>query len=872
MFKPGFQFAPGYRIEKFLGRGQFGQVWQVSAPGGTSAAVKFIDLADRSSQKEYEGIKRVKQIRQANLMPITAIWQLDEFGKAIGLDLDQGTQNVSSGSDAARIAQDSAQETMDQVPLTDLSFAESFQSSIVSDISHDDQSRYRATATFDALPEPAWLAVGMLLGGKCLRGVMKEFQKKGEAGIPFDELISYMQDAAKGLDFLNQPQHDLGNGPISIQHCDIKPANIVTIGNSAMICDFGLAKILSRNQASATSAAGTPAYMAPEAIAGKPSNTSDQYSLAITYCELRTGTMPVEGSSVWEVIDKHREGRLNFATVPEAEREVLRKATHLDWQSRYESCSEMVDALRDAYRGIKPVVPAGFGFPSKADGPATRPLLPSMDETTDFSMLGDGKQTKQRRGLIAGVAAIGVVGLAALSYFAFADSDARKTTDMPSTGESTTTPAVAPTAPASNDKPLERASLLAEAIALVGSDENAALAIFQQLVNSDPNAASQDTITVPGSDPLQAIWIANGNRVVTLGHEPSPQLFRLPTAATDPLPSQIMMKRSGEGSVYPQAIAFDTNRNRIAAGGAGPVSIWTLESNALAPTLEPIEMPRKNGESLALAWHPVESILVSANDSGVFDVWDVGSSGSNRHAQFHTTWIGAELASDPHGKWLVVRTEAGDVQAMRWNDVIDSFDITQTPKSHSVKSAGTEARVMSIVSVHGQSAVAVGSQEGSVSIWKLDDEPELINRIDGPHQGSVEAIRTTLGKRGTTIVSCGSDGVVKVWQIDEQTSAVVSQACGAEPLSALALATDQRWVVTGGYGAAWLWDWTADHKVLCELPVGQSTVTGIVIDPSGQWIVAACDDGKVRLWDLRLAKLHALNRRSAELRKETTPS
>ncbi len=47
----GLQFAPGYRLQTFLGRGQFGQVWQASAPGGTAAAVKFIDLSDGQARK-----------------------------------------------------------------------------------------------------------------------------------------------------------------------------------------------------------------------------------------------------------------------------------------------------------------------------------------------------------------------------------------------------------------------------------------------------------------------------------------------------------------------------------------------------------------------------------------------------------------------------------------------------------------------------------------------------------------------------------------------------------------------------------------------------------------------------------------------------
>ena len=83
MLKRGFQFAPGYRLQEFLGRGQFGQVWRATAPGGAAAAVKFIDLSDGQGQKEYDGVRRVKQIRHANLMPITAIWLLDGQGQVI---------------------------------------------------------------------------------------------------------------------------------------------------------------------------------------------------------------------------------------------------------------------------------------------------------------------------------------------------------------------------------------------------------------------------------------------------------------------------------------------------------------------------------------------------------------------------------------------------------------------------------------------------------------------------------------------------------------------------------------------------------------------------------------------------------------------
>src|SRR5262249_4141615 len=105
------------------------------------------------------------------------------------------------------------------------------------------------------------------------------------AGIPAEELLEYMFGAAKAIGSLNQPTQNLGAGPTaSIQHCDIKPGNLLIVSNEIQVCDYGLARALTTD-ARKTQAAGTPAYMAPELIAGKPSSGTDQYSLAITYYE-----------------------------------------------------------------------------------------------------------------------------------------------------------------------------------------------------------------------------------------------------------------------------------------------------------------------------------------------------------------------------------------------------------------------------------------------------------------------------------------------------------------------------------------------------------------------------------------------------------
>jgi serine/threonine-protein kinase len=92
-------------------------------------------------------------------------------------------------------------------------------------------------------------------------------------------------------------------------HRDIKPANILTQGSHALVADFGVAKALSAAMplsgvTSAGIAIGTPAYMAPEQLAGDTTadHRMDIYAVGLLAYELVTGVSPFTGPSPRETL------------------------------------------------------------------------------------------------------------------------------------------------------------------------------------------------------------------------------------------------------------------------------------------------------------------------------------------------------------------------------------------------------------------------------------------------------------------------------------------------------------------------------------------------------------------------------------------
>lgn len=191
------------------------------------------------------------------------------------------------------------------------------------------------------------LVIVMEMAEGSLKDRFKVCQKEGLPGIPPKELVGYVRDAAEALDYLH------GQHP-PLVHRDIKPQNILLLKGHAKVADFGLVRLLEKDLIAGT-LCGTPLYMPPETLDQTPriSIHGDQYSLAVTYFEMRLGR-PLFTGGQHQVWMGHLLETPDLNPLPEAEQRVLHKALAKDPNQRHPNCLAFADALA---RAIAPPPP-----------------------------------------------------------------------------------------------------------------------------------------------------------------------------------------------------------------------------------------------------------------------------------------------------------------------------------------------------------------------------------------------------------------------------------------------------------------------------------------------------------------------------------
>lgn len=166
--------------------------------------------------------------------------------------------------------------------------------------------------------------------------------------VPLGKTLQFLDQIAPALDYAHRE---------GVLHRDLKPSNILLDTNDdAYITDFGIARILTSNTKplTTTGVVGTPSYMSPEQAQGHElDNRSDLYALGVVLFEMCTGIRPFDGDTPYSVAFKHVTEPPPSACainsdLPHVVERVLYKALAKDRDLRFQTASEMVEALRAA--------------------------------------------------------------------------------------------------------------------------------------------------------------------------------------------------------------------------------------------------------------------------------------------------------------------------------------------------------------------------------------------------------------------------------------------------------------------------------------------------------------------------------------------
>lgn len=181
-----------------------------------------------------------------------------------------------------------------------------------------------------------------------VEGVTLFYNCNADNLLPIADALDVMIKVCHGLDFAHQR---------GVIHRDVKPSNIlIGIHGEIKIADFGLA-CFAELSPSESSTVGTPSYMPPEQVEGKPATAqSDLFSVGVILYQLLCGHKPFDAQGSLEMRRKILHDpptplEQRNAELPKALYSIVARALAKEPQDRYPSGFELARDLENVIKG-----------------------------------------------------------------------------------------------------------------------------------------------------------------------------------------------------------------------------------------------------------------------------------------------------------------------------------------------------------------------------------------------------------------------------------------------------------------------------------------------------------------------------------------
>jgi serine/threonine protein kinase len=273
------------------------------------------------------------------------------------------------------------------------------------------------------------------------------------------------------------------------------------------------------------------------------------------------------------------------------------------------------------------------------------------------------------------------------------------------------------------------------------------------------------------------------------------------------------------------AATSDQGRWIVSTGADSTLRVWNAGSGALVRTIELDE-----GVPTALAVGERRALV--GHKGGAFVLWDL-----ERAEKIGTFQLGnAAIAS------LAFTADANILAVAAQDGAVALFDI-RSPSTPSMLLDGRDNAGLILAAAQSRDLLASAGTERTIRIWRAEGR-SLVRNYRG-QAGEIAALDVSAD--GRYFAAAATDGSIRVWS-NTSRGARIFKASERRVL-AIALGPENLLVTGSEDGKVRLWNLRAGRTMRTFL-AGTGPVRTVTFSPDGRRIVAAGQDGVIRVWSL----------------------
>ncbi|MFI6509281.1 protein kinase [Streptosporangium sp. NPDC050855] len=535
-----------------------------------------------------------------------------------------------------------------------------------------------------------------------------------------------------------------------IVHRDLKPANVLLGRDGPRVIDFGISKALDATLAQTSGAVGTPTYMSPEQIHGRPAAApSDVFSWAVTMVFAATGRPAFGQDSIPAVLHRILTAEPDLSEVPEGLRPLLAACLAKAPADRPVASDLLFRLIRQPSPGTGP---SAVASPS----PAPDTTLPAPKAAPPSRNVAPPQAGPSPQG-----------------------------TPPPSGPPSRPFPHPAPDAPfppgPAQSAPAPSGPFPQPSHAGVSPLEPGA-GPREWRPPGDPGAGSPETTAPggsgrpggPGGPARSRPWLIGAAVAVSAAVVSAAGIFVLPPLmagtgekAADPTPVVLSGSPDGtvsasgtpspDGSSSPDA-SPSADASPSPVGSASPAATPTTITGdwKSAPVGGPLRGHRDDVGTVQVARVDGEPVIVSGANDRTVRLWDLATRKPLATLTGHTDWVRSVAVTELDGRAVAV--SAGDDGTLR------RWDLASRKAIGRPVATGGSVFSVTVADLDGEPVAVTGGRNGNLRVWNLRTGA-AIGKTRRASTAPVFGLAAAVLDGEPVVFTGGGDGTVRRWPL-----------------------------------------------------------------------------------------------------------